>query len=168
MSRKISTLMVTVVAALAMVLAGCKGAADLTKVKAKAFELVGRYGPQVSGLLGKVADLSGRAAAIPDSVPGKAKVVQLIDSQKGNIAKLKATLDGYAGTIEAAAKTGKPAEVEQATATFESTMKTDVETASKGIAEATTQVVVLEEEAKAATAPDAGVPIDAGVDARTK
>lgn len=167
MNRKISNVFVMVVAALAIVLAGCKGAADLTKVKAQAFELVGKYGPQVSGLLGKVADLSGKASAIPDSVPGKAKVLELIASQKGTIAKLKATLDGYAGTIDKAARTGKKAEVEKASAAFASTMDAGVAEANVGIEDAGKQVTVLEEEARAAAAPDGtdvAIKLDGGVE----
>lgn len=161
MTRKTSTVIVTLVAAFALVLAGCKKAADLTKVKAQALELVGKYGPQVSGLLGQVGELTGKANALPDSIPGKAAALKAIEGQKGNIDKLKAALDGYAGKVDTAVKTGKKAEVEKTIANFSTDMENGVKAATTGLAAAGNTVAAAEAEAKAATlAPLAAVDID--------
>ena len=61
MHRKTSIVLVTLLAVFSLVLAGCNKGVDLTKIKAQAFELLGTYGPQVSGLLGKLGELRARA-----------------------------------------------------------------------------------------------------------
>ncbi len=151
MHRKPSSVIVTVLAVLALVLAGCSKGVDLTKVKAQAFELLGTYGPRVSGLLGKVGELSTRAQALPDSVPGKVRALQALQGQSANIAKLKGLLDGYGARIETAAKTGKQAEVEQAMTAFSTEMDTGVAAATAELATVSKTVEAAEVEAKAAT-----------------
>lgn len=164
MHRKPSSVIVTVLAVLALVLAGCSKGVDLTKVKAQAFELLGTYGPKVSGLLGKAGDLSTRAQALPDSVPGKVRALQALRGQAANITKLKNLLDGYGARIETAAKTGKKAEVEQAMAAFTTEMDTGVAAATAELATVSKTVEAAEVEAKAAiatpdpTTPPAGTP----------
>ena len=165
MTRKTSTVILTLFAAFALVFAGCKKAADLTRIKAQALELVGTYGPKVSGLLGQVGELTGKANALPDSIPGKAAALKAIEGQKGNIDKLKAALDGYAGNVDKAVKTGKKAEVEKTITNFTTDMDNGVKAATTGLAEVATTVTAAEAEAKAAaTTPTAPVDIDIALD----
>ena len=158
MTRKTSTVILTLFAAFALVFAGCKKAADLTKIKAQALELVGTYGPKVSGLLGQVGELTGKANALPDSIPGKAAALKAIEGQEANIDKLKAALDGYAGNVDKAVKTGKKAEVEKTITNFTTDMDNGVKAATTGLAEVATTVTA------AATTPTAPVDIDIALD----
>lgn len=166
MNRKTSTVIVTLIAALALLISGCGKKVDLTKIKAQAFELAGKYAPQVSGLLGKVGDLTARAGALPDSIPGKAVALKAIEGQKANIDKLKAALDGYAGKVEGAAKTGKKAEVEKVITGLQGDMDKGIADATTGLAEATKTVESAEGEAKAAAAAAAAAaagPVDVAI-----
>lgn len=168
MNRKTTTVIVTLIAALALLVSGCGKKVDLTKIKAQAFELAGKYAPQVSGLLGKVGDLTARAGALPDSIPGKAVALKAIEGQKANIDKLKAALDGYAGKVEGAAKTGKKAEVEKVITGLQGDMDKGIADATTGLTEATKTVESAEGEAKAAaaaaaTAAAAAGPVDVAI-----
>lgn len=164
MFRKTSTVILSLVAAFALVMAGCKKAADLTKIKASALELVGKYGPQVSTLIGKVSDLSTKAKALPIDLPGVSDALKAIEGQKGNIDKLKGALEGYGGKVEAAVKTGKKAEVEKTIADFSSEMDKGIADATTGLGTAEKTVTELEGKAKEAAAAAAAAAANADVD----
>src|SRR5690349_11121687 len=124
MVRKPSSIAI-VTLVLAVVLAACGKGPDLTRSKAAAFELIGKYGPQVSGLIGVHAELKARA----DKLPAQPGIASALDAQQATIARLKGLLDGYAVTIESAAKAGQKAGIDKAAAAFSADME-------KGIADA--------------------------------
>jgi outer membrane protein OmpA-like peptidoglycan-associated protein len=152
---------VSLVAALglAVALAACSKGPDLTRAKAAAFELLGSYGPKVSGLIGRHADLKSRLTAVSGGADAAtvAELARKLDEQHAAIATLKGLLDGYAATIEQAGKTGGKAGIEQAMATFDGALKTGVDAVKAKLAEAATAIAALEDAAKATAAANAPV-----------
>ncbi len=158
MNRKTTTVIISLIAALALVVTGCKKAADLTKIKGEALALVGKYGPQISSLLGKVGDLSGKAKALPVNIPGVSDALKALEGQSANVGKLKGLLDGYAGKVETAVKSGKKAEVEKTISGFSSEMDKGIADATTGLDGLTKTVGELEVKAKEAAAAAAATP----------
>jgi outer membrane protein OmpA-like peptidoglycan-associated protein len=159
-SRRIRAVVVVLAAAIALVLAACKGGPDLTRAKAKAFELLGQYGPRVSGLIGKHADLKTRLAALPADTAGAAEVAQALDAQHATIAKLKAALDGYGATIDKAGKAGGQQGIEQAMNAFAAEVNGGLGEASAGLETAAKKLGELEAAVKAASTPPPVVDVE--------
>lgn len=155
MVRKLS---IVIVVALALV-AACGKGTDLTRVKAEAFEQVSPYGPKISGLIGRHADLKARAAKLPADQAGVAEVSRGLEAQHATIAHLKELLDGYAAAVDKAAKTGKKAEVQSATAAVRAEMDKGVADVEAAFTSASSTLDALEQAAKAA----AEAPVDAGI-----
>lgn len=149
--------------ALALVVGACSRGSDLTKPKARAYELLGTYGPKVSGLIGQHGELTAQAAKLPES-DGKAQVVKELDAAHATIAALKAALDGYGATIDKAGKDGGAKGIETAMAAFEKDMSDGLTLASGSLKSARETIAGLEAAANAPPpAADAGVPLDGGV-----
>ncbi|HVV85295.1 MAG TPA: hypothetical protein VHE35_19670, partial [Kofleriaceae bacterium] len=157
LSRKVRAL-VTLAAALVLV-AACGKGVDLTRSKAAAFELLGKYGPPVSGLIGRHHDLLARVQALPADLPARAELETGLAAQQATISHLKGMLDGYAVTIENAGKSGKKAEIDQAAAGFASDMDRGVADVTAGLDALAKQVEDAEAAVKAAAPPvDAAEP----------
>lgn len=139
--------------ALALVLAACSKGPDLTRAKARAFELLGQYGPKVSGLIGKHGDLKARLAKVPAELPGVAETGKLLEAHHGTIARLKGLLDGYAAAIDKAGKEGKQPGIEAAMNAFADEMNKGLGDVTAGLESADKVIAGLEEVAKAQAAP---------------
>jgi outer membrane protein OmpA-like peptidoglycan-associated protein len=139
--------------ALALVLAACSKGPDLTRAKAKAFELLGQYGPKVSGQIGKHADLKARLAKVPPELPGVAETGKLLEADHATIARLKGLLDGYAAAIDKAGKEGKQAGIEAAMNAFADEMNQGLGAVTASLEASDRTIAALEEVAKAQAAP---------------
>lgn len=163
MTRRISAVIVTVLAALALVAGACSKGPDLTGARAKAFELLGEYGPKVSGLIGKQAELARRLAALPPGTDGAGELGPKLDAQQVAIGQLEVALDGYAVAIERAGKTGGQQGIEAAMTAFAGTMNDGIGKITGALDAAAQQLATMEEKAKAAAAAPPVVDVTIGL-----
>jgi hypothetical protein len=130
---------------------GCKKAADLAKGKdaAALVEMAKSKGPEVAKLAETLKGLTGRADAIPDSVPGATKVKDLIKQHAGKLDSLKSLLGGVDGQVATAAKSGKPTELAALSTKVTTDVTTSITELTTGLAAAETELAAVEAAAKA-------------------
>jgi outer membrane protein OmpA-like peptidoglycan-associated protein len=128
----------------ALVMAGCT---NWNLFKSQGADLVAAYAPRVSALLTTIQALSDRAAKLPADLPGVAEVRQKLATNKAALVALKATLDAFPGTLAAAIKAGKKAEVRQLLASLEANASGGVATVGAAVPGLTAEVARLEAEA---------------------
>ena len=166
MTRKLSLVLATLAASLSLTVAGCGKGTDLTKVKAEAFEKASPYGPRVSGLIGRHADLQARADKLPADLAGASDVRAGLAAQRTALDHLTDLLDGYAATIDAAGKTGKKAAVQDATTAFTSELDratADIDAALKAAAASLDTLTAAPPAPPADAGPGGAAPgVDAG------
>jgi outer membrane protein OmpA-like peptidoglycan-associated protein len=155
---------VAAIAAVWLALVACKGGTDVAKYTQMATDLVTKYKPQLTQLATQLPDLLKRADAIPDSVPGAAKLKELLKKEQGTIDKVTGMLASLPGQITTAAQSsGEDAEkaVAGATKDLETAVagaKADLDSASKMLADAEAKA----KEAAAAATGGAGGATPAG------
>lgn len=152
MIRFVSKVSQLVLLALLVAIAGCKKDLDLGKYTAQATELVGKFAPQLQELSGKLPDLLKRAGDIPDSVPGAAKLKDLLANNQDIATKLQGLLAGLTEKVGSAAKTGKAGEIKKVLETSKQELESGVTTLRTNMDAASAELVKVEEVAKTATA----------------
>lgn len=151
MIRSVSKVSQLVLLVLLVAFAGCKKDLDLGKYTAQVTALVGKFTPQLQELSGKLPDLLKRAGEIPDSVPGAAKLKELLANNQDVATKLQGLLAGLTEKVGSAAKTGKADEIKKVLETSKQELESGVTTLRTNVDAASAELVKVEEAAKATT-----------------
>jgi outer membrane protein OmpA-like peptidoglycan-associated protein len=148
---------VTIVALAALV--GCTDFAPFTK---EGMDLVGQYGPQITGFLKDNTGLMDRLKKIPAEFPGAADMIAKATANQGLLDGLKGKVDGLPGLIAAAVKAGKVEDVKAVISSFKTDIGGQITAVQGSMKQMTASVGELESAATAAAAAAAAVPAGAG------
>ena len=129
---------------------------DLQAYKDEALGAVIKYGPQLTELGNKFADLVKRAKALPANSPGREDLNAMLDAQKASLTKLQSSMSTYADDIGTAVKNGSKMEIEHASTALVTQFQASMGDLGAALKNVEARLDKLESDAKAQTPPAVG------------